>query len=100
MTQSPSEFYAGDASFKYGQAWMMVHFFMEANVEIDLTAIDMLEDLRIELDAHGIVLAFARVKHDLAVFLDRAGLTQRIGEDRFYPTLPTAVAAFHHRDDG
>lgn len=34
MTLSPSEFNAGDASFKYGQAWAMVHFFMESDTKI------------------------------------------------------------------
>jgi hypothetical protein len=28
--QSPSEFYAGNASMKYAQAWTMIHFFMES----------------------------------------------------------------------
>jgi sulfate permease, SulP family len=75
--------------------WLVLN--MEANVEIDLTATDMLDDLCMELNAKEIVMALARVKHDLAVYLDRSGLTDRIGADRFYPTLPTAVAAFHAR---
>jgi len=70
---------------------------VEANVEIDLTAADMLEDLRNELAQRGIVLALARVKHDLAVYLDRAGLTERIGREWIYPTLPAALAAFRSR---
>jgi MFS superfamily sulfate permease-like transporter len=77
--------------------WVLLN--MEANVEIDLTAVDMLEDLRATLDAHGIVLGLARVKHDLALYLDRAGLVGRISEDHIYPTLPTALAAFHDRRD-
>ena len=71
---------------------------MEANVEIDLTATDMLEELRAELTSRGIVLALARVKQDLAVYLERAGLTERIGEDHIYPTLPTALEAFRRRE--
>ena len=70
---------------------------MEANVEIDLTAADMLEDLRAELVSHRIVLAMARVKHDLAVYLERAGLSEKIGADRIFPTLPTAVDGFRAR---
>jgi high affinity sulfate transporter 1 len=75
--------------------WVVLN--MEANVEIDLTATDMLEDLRAELSSRGIVLALARVKHDLAIYLERVGLTQRIGLEHVYPTLPTAVEAFHSR---
>jgi len=80
--------------------WVVLN--MEANVEIDLTAVDMLEELRSGLAARGIVVALARVKHDLAVYLARSGLLPRIGDDRVYPTLPTALAAFHerHRSDG
>jgi MFS superfamily sulfate permease-like transporter len=77
--------------------WVLLN--MEANVEIDLTATDMLEELRGELETHGTVLAFARVKHDLAVYLDRTGLSERVGPDRIFFTLPTALDAFRHRHD-
>jgi high affinity sulfate transporter 1 len=73
--------------------WIILN--MEANVEIDLTAADMLEDLQEELEARGIVLGMARVKHDLAIYLDRVGLLDRIGRDHVFPTLPTAVEGFH-----
>lgn len=72
---------------------------MEANVEIDLTAIDMLEDLRAELELDGIALALACVKHDLTVYLDRTGLGERIGSDHIFFTLPTALEAFRRRND-
>lgn len=78
--------------------WVILN--MEANVEIDLTATDMLEDLRSDLDARHIVLALARVKHDLAVYLDRTGLTERVGSGHIYPTLPTALDGFRSRHDG
>ncbi len=70
----------------------------EANVEMDLTAVDALDQLRRDLEARGIVFAMARVKHDLRALLDAAGLVERIGENRIFMTLPTAVKAFHHRD--
>ena len=76
--------------------WVLLN--MEANVEIDLTAADMLDDLRSELVSRGVVLALARVKRDLAVYLERAGLTQKIGTDRIFPTLPTALDAFRGRN--
>jgi SulP family sulfate permease len=75
--------------------WVVIN--MEANVEIDLTATDMLEDLRRELTSRGIVVALARVKRDLAVYLDRAGLSARVGNDHIFPTLPTALDGFRHR---
>jgi SulP family sulfate permease len=73
-------------------AWLLVN--MEANVEVDLTALDALEELRTELDARGVTVALARVKTDLRVDLDRYGLTDQLGPSRIYPTLPTAVAAY------
>lgn len=79
-------------------AWVLLN--MEANVEIDLTATDMLEDLRAELDARDIVLALARVKQDLRTYLDRTGLIERIGDEHVYPTLPTALDAFRASQAG
>lgn len=72
----------------------------EANVEVDLTAVDALDQLRRDLEARGIVFALARVKQDLRDLLDAAGLVDKIGEDRIFMTLPTAVEAFHDRADG
>lgn len=66
----------------------------EANVEVDSTALDALEQLRAELTGRGIVFALARVKQDLRDDLDRFGITAAVGADRIYPTLPTAVAAY------
>ncbi|HEY7626991.1 MAG TPA: sulfate permease, partial [Ilumatobacteraceae bacterium] len=75
--------------------WVLLN--MEANVEIDLTAATMLDDLRGELELSRITLAMARVKRDLAVFLARTGLDERIGAERIFPTLPTALEAFRAR---
>jgi len=69
----------------------------EANVEMDLTAVDALDQLRRDLEARGIVFAMARVKQDLRELLDAAGLVDKIGENRIFMTLPTAVEAFHDR---
>jgi high affinity sulfate transporter 1 len=69
----------------------------EANVEVDLTALDALDRLRAELARRGIVFAMARVKQDLRGSLDSAGFVDRIGEDRIFMTLPTAVEAFRQR---
>jgi high affinity sulfate transporter 1 len=69
----------------------------EANVEVDLTALDILDQLRAELAGRGIVFAMARVKQDLRVMLESAGLLDKIGEDRIFMTLPTAVEAYRNR---
>jgi len=66
----------------------------EANVEVDLTALDAVEQLRVELSSRGITFAMARVKQDLRTALDAAGLTARIGPQHLYPTLPTAIEAY------
>jgi sulfate permease, SulP family len=73
-------------------AWFVLN--VEANVEVDITALDAVESLRIELARRGTVLALARVKQDLLDDLDAYGLTASIGRDRIFPTLPTAVAAY------
>jgi high affinity sulfate transporter 1 len=66
----------------------------EANVQVDITSMDALDELRRHLERRGIVFALARVKHELYVDLERAGFTERIGPDRVYATLPTAVEAY------
>ena len=66
----------------------------EAIVEVDITAADALEELRSTLVQRGIVVALARVKRDLADDLAPSGLLDRIGPDRVFPTLPTAVEAY------
>ncbi|MFC4610397.1 SulP family inorganic anion transporter [Streptomyces maoxianensis] len=66
----------------------------EANVEVDITALDSVDLLRRELAGRGIVFAMARVKQDLREELDAYGLTESVGSDLIFPTLPTAVAAY------
>ncbi|WP_190623071.1 sulfate permease [Streptomyces venezuelae] len=82
-----------------------VHWFVlntEANVEVDITALDSVDELRRELSARGIVFALARVKQDLLDDLDAYGLAESVGDDLIFPTLPTAVAAYEdwHRARG
>jgi SulP family sulfate permease len=71
----------------------------EANVEVDLTALDALDQLREELSRKGIMFAMARVKQDLRDALVAAGLVTKIGEHRIFMTLPTAVEAFQKRHE-
>ena len=69
----------------------------EANVEVDFTALDAVDQLRQDLARRGIVFAMARVTWHLREALDAAGLLDTIGEDHIYPTLPTAVQAYRSR---
>jgi sulfate permease, SulP family len=71
----------------------------EANVEVDLTALDAVDQLRTELARRGIVFAMARVKQDLRDSLEAAVLVDKIGEDRIFPTLPTAVEAYRRASE-
>jgi MFS superfamily sulfate permease-like transporter len=66
----------------------------EANVEVDFTALEAVEAVRAELSRRGIIVGLARVKQDLLRDLQAFGLSQKIGEQRIFPTLPTAVAAY------
>ncbi len=72
--------------------WFVIN--TEAIVEIDITAMDMLEELYDELAARGITLAMARVKRDLYAQLERSSLLQKITEKRIYLTLHTMISDF------
>jgi len=86
--------------------WFLLN--AEGNVEVDLTAVDTLAELRHRLDARGIVFAMARVKQDMRDRLDAAGFVDAVGDGLIYATLPTAVGAYAewyaarhgHRPDG
>jgi high affinity sulfate transporter 1 len=72
--------------------WFLLN--AEAIVEVDVTAVDALDELREELQERGIVFAMARVKQDLRDDLEAAGLVERVGAGRLFPTLPTAVHSY------
>ena len=73
--------------------WFVLN--VEANVEVDFTALEAMDAIRDEITRRGAVFALARVKHDLLARLQAFGIADKIGADRLYPTLPTAVDAFH-----
>ncbi|HYQ66986.1 SulP family inorganic anion transporter [Actinophytocola sp.] len=75
--------------------WFLLN--AEANIEVDITAVDALEDLRADLAKRGVVFAMARLKQDLRDLLTPTGFLDRVGEDHIFPTLPTAVRAFTAR---
>jgi sulfate permease, SulP family len=72
--------------------WFVLN--VEANVEVDFTALEAMEAIREEVTGRGAVFALARVKQDLLARLQAFGLAAKIGADRLYPTLPTAVEAY------
>jgi len=72
--------------------WLLLN--AEANVEVDLTSVDALDQVRAELERRGIILALARVKQDLRDDLASSGFLDRVGQERVFMTLPTAVAAY------
>ncbi len=72
--------------------WFLLN--AEANTEIDLTAADALEEVRRALADRGTVFAVARVKFEVGEILSASGFLDRVGKDRVFSTLPTAVAAY------
>jgi high affinity sulfate transporter 1 len=74
--------------------WFVLN--VEANVEVDFTALEALDQVRDELAREGTTLALARVKQDLLVRLQAFGLAKKIGPGLLFPTLPSAVDAYRH----
>jgi SulP family sulfate permease len=72
--------------------WFVLN--IEAITEIDVTGADALENVRGELANRNIVFGLARLKTELGQTLAAAGFLNKIGEDRVYATLPTAVEAY------
>lgn len=76
---------AGDAD------WVIVA--AEPITDVDTTACDMLDDLVAALDADGHRLVIAELKHPVREKLRQFGLEQSLPDERFYPTIESAVAA-------
>ena len=72
--------------------WVVVA--AEPITDIDTTAADTLRDLLEELRAEGITLAFAELKGPVKDRLRRYGLFDAVGDDRFFPTVGTAVDGY------
>ncbi len=54
---------------------------VEANVEVDFTALEAMEALREDITERGAVFALARVKQDLLARLEAFGLASKIGAE-------------------
>lgn len=76
--------------------WFLLN--AQANVQVDLTAIDTLDDLRADLAGRGIVMALARVTAEVETELRRSGFLDRLTAaqdgERLFATLPVAVRAY------
>jgi high affinity sulfate transporter 1 len=73
-------------------AWIIVA--AEPLTDVDTTACDMLEDLVTDLDRQGVTLVFAEMKGPVKEKARQFGLGTTIPDDRFFPTLGTAVKAW------
>jgi high affinity sulfate transporter 1 len=71
----------------------------EAIIEIDITAADILEELRQELAKKGIIFGLAKVKQELYTELRKSGLVDRLGPEHIYLTIHEAIAAFKSQNN-
>ena len=72
--------------------WFVLN--VEANVEVDFTALEAMEALREDIAGRGATFALARVKQDLLARLQAFGLADKIGTELLFPTLPVALQAY------
>ncbi len=80
-----------------GLRWFALN--CEAIVDIDATAVTAIDRLLRQTEQEGLLFCLVRAKRELVEQLDRAGLADRIGRDRMYPTLPSLVDAFYAEDE-
>jgi high affinity sulfate transporter 1 len=74
--------------------WLVVA--AEPVTSVDVTACDMLAELKETLHADGIELRFAELKDPVKDKLKRFGLFAQLGEKSFFPTLGAAVSSYLH----
>jgi high affinity sulfate transporter 1 len=77
--------------------WLVIS--AEPITDADSTAAEMLVALDGELDALGVELAFAELKDHVKDTLHRYGFVDRVGRERFFPTVGVAVHSYvaeHH----
>ncbi len=72
--------------------WFLVD--TAAVFDLDVTAAEGLESLRVELEEEGVVLAIAQAKAPLRELLRRTGLMESIGPENVHPTVGEAVRRF------
>ncbi len=72
-------------------ATRFVVFDGEALIGVDASGVESLEQLLGELEAAGITLVVARLKTPVRQQFDATRLTDRIGDEHFFPTVAAAV---------
>lgn len=77
--------------------WLLLN--AEGIIEVDITGLDALADLCRRCQQKGVVVAVVRAKSELLEEMQRHGVADVIGAERFFPTLPTAVAAYRRAAD-
>ena len=78
--------------------WILIA--AEPITDIDTTAADMLVKLDEELNADGIHLVFAELKDPVRDKIERYSLYDTIDPNHFYPTIKSAIKAFHTESSG
>ena len=68
-----------------------------ANIELDTTALNVLEELHDRLVADDIDLWLAQVKNDVLIPMKNHRVAAVIDEENMYPTLPTAVDEYRRQ---
>jgi SulP family sulfate permease len=79
------------------EEWVVLDF--EGVGEIDVTALDMLEELSGELSEQGMVVAVARANTAVHQRLERAKLAEPEGPLKVFATINAAVRAFEARQE-
>ena len=73
---------------------------LAATADLDVTTTDMLFELVGDLEGRSIEVMLAQVKGSVRDRLRRTGLMERIGEDRLYLSVGSAVTDFARRRGG
>jgi MFS superfamily sulfate permease-like transporter len=70
---------------------------LEASPEIDVTSLEMLDQLRSELAESHIAIHFARVSDEAHDLFSRSGFQEPLGQDRIFRGVDVAVNEFLNR---
>jgi sulfate permease, SulP family len=77
-----------------GQSIRGVVLSLEASPQVDVTSLEMLQQLRLEFQESGIELYFARVADPVRDLFRRSGFLDRVGRNRMFRGVDVAVNAF------
>jgi SulP family sulfate permease len=69
----------------------------QAMTDIDVTAAEALQALKLELEKQGIALKFAHANRPLREILQRIGFTGELGQESFFHAVHECAAAFRAR---